>query len=168
MCGCGCLTNLAIVGSTRTGAVKGKPQRYVMGHQSRKSLVEYVEQDCGYETPCWVWQRATDGRGYGQIRVRPDTCGAHRVYWERENGPIPEGLQLDHLCRNHACVRPSHLEPVTHVENIRRGAATKLTHEAVREIRLGGRSISDWSDLHHVTRQAIKDVLSRKSWSDVL
>ena len=46
---------------------------------------------------------------------------AHRVSWELLVGPIPEGLELDHLCRNHGCVNPDHLEPVTHAVNVRRG-----------------------------------------------
>ena len=57
------------------------------------------------------------GQGYWQGRVTT----AHRITWQLTNGPIPEGLQLDHLCRNRRCVRPSHLEPVTQHVNILRG-----------------------------------------------
>lgn len=74
---------------------------------------------------CWEWVASLDGNGYGQIneggRGRP--LPAHRVVYEMVRGPIPEGLYVDHLCRNPRCVKPSHLEPVTHAENVRRGRA---------------------------------------------
>lgn len=62
---------------------------------------------------CWVWRRGRDSHGYGTIHVQRKQVGAHRVSYETFVGPIPEGLQLDHLCRNRACVNPGHLEPVT-------------------------------------------------------
>lgn len=75
--------------------------------------------DKGDGSGCWIWT-ANLRQGYGVFRLgalRP----AHRVAWEWAKGPVPDGLPLDHLCRNRACVRPSHLEPVTHRENILRG-----------------------------------------------
>lgn len=70
---------------------------------------------------CWLWTASIKAEGYGQVR-RPDgrTGYAHRVVYELLVGPIPEGLELDHLCRVRACVNPEHLEPVTHEENVRR------------------------------------------------
>lgn len=70
---------------------------------------------------CWEWTAYRDAQGYGKVRVGRQTFGAHRVVYELMVGPVPDGLQLDHLCRNRGCVRPAHLEPVTQRENILRG-----------------------------------------------
>ena len=73
---------------------------------------------------CWIWTAMTAKNGYGKFRLSKPVrrmALAHRVAYELEVGPIPEGLQLDHLCRNRSCVRPDHLEPVTIGENLRRG-----------------------------------------------
>jgi len=72
---------------------------------------------------CWEWVAAIGGGGYGVVRNDGRQQAAHRVLYEIMVGPIPAGLQLDHLCRNRRCVRPGHLEPVTCGENIRRGTA---------------------------------------------
>jgi len=70
---------------------------------------------------CWEWTRAKTSGGYGQFWVKPRKVVCHRFAYEQLVGPIPEGLQLDHLCRNRACVNPNHLEPVTQQVNILRG-----------------------------------------------
>lgn len=72
------------------------------------------------EGACWPWYAFIDPQGYGR---HGRTSMAHRVVYEALVGPIPEGLQLDHLCRNRSCVNPAHLEPVTMHENIVRGAS---------------------------------------------
>lgn len=78
---------------------------------------------------CWLWGAAKHEDGYGRAwwggRLRP----AHRVAYELTVGLIPEGHDLDHLCRVHECVRPDHLEPVTRKENLRRGVGAEVTRQ---------------------------------------
>lgn len=73
---------------------------------------------------CWEWKRGKDTWGYGQIGIQVDgrtkQLQAHRVSYELHVGKIPDGLELDHLCRNRACVNHSHLEPVTTRINVLR------------------------------------------------
>lgn len=82
----------------------------------------YVVDDFG----CWIWKGQINNKGYGLIWVNSvgQKVAAHRVVYELLVGPIPEGLELDHLqergCHTTACVNPEHLEPVTHAENMRR------------------------------------------------
>ncbi len=76
---------------------------------------------------CWLWVGSLDRRGYGQFDVIVDGIHrnhrAHRWGYEQLVGPIPDGVEPDHLCRNRACVRPDHLELVSHAENVARGDA---------------------------------------------
>ena len=72
------------------------------------------------ESGCDVWIGALSTKGYGQFWINGRQTQAHRWAYENLRGPIPEGLEIDHLCHNPACVRVDHLEPVTHAENLRR------------------------------------------------
>ena len=74
-------------------------------------------------TGCWLWTGARDARGYGNLRLADHVRKAHRVVYELLRRPLPEGWDCDHLCREPSCVRPEHIEPVPHIENVRRGAA---------------------------------------------
>jgi hypothetical protein len=70
---------------------------------------------------CLVWPMRRNGAGYGCIGMGGRNMLAHRVAFILSKGPIPDGMPLDHLCRNRACINPDHLEIVTHTENVRRG-----------------------------------------------
>ena len=80
----------------------------------------------GQPVDCWPWTGYVCAGGYGRFaaRCRPTVLvQAHRFAYETEIGPIPVGLDLDHLCRNRRCVNPTHLEPVTRRTNVMRGMA---------------------------------------------
>lgn len=83
------------------------------------------------ESGCWEWIGRRNQGGYGRFYIGTGTndqryASAHRWSYERVVGEIPDGLDLDHLCRNRSCVNPAHLEPVTRQENIRRGVGPQL------------------------------------------
>lgn len=132
-CGCGRKTKIAAKTNTAQHQRKGYPNRYIAGHHGPQHP-DYLEEDRGHETPCWIWQGGLDRDGYGLAgwlnAGRRSSRPAHGHYYEKLIGPIPDGLELDHLCRVRACVNPGHLEPVSHDENVRRGLAhrTIQTH----------------------------------------
>ena len=95
----------------------------------------FVEEDRGYETPCHIWQGAIAVNGYGLVRRGGVMRRAHRWAWEQVNGSIPDGLVMDHLCRNRPCVNPAHVEPVTQAENVRRGRLCRVPEDVVDAIR---------------------------------
>lgn len=141
-CGCGERAPLATYTQARRGFVKGQPLRFIREHHKRRRRryrfdeSYYRIEDRGYETPCWMWALSLDGRGYGQA-WSPETGKpgrAHRAMYEQEVGQIPEGLELDHLCFQTACVNPRHLEPVTGIENARRQADRRVGNERIEEI----------------------------------
>ena len=74
---------------------------------------------------CWLWMASTARGGYGQFNDGTTMVRAHRFAYTAFVGEIPDGLDLDHLCRNRWCVNPDHLEPVTRSENLRRGYAAR-------------------------------------------
>jgi len=85
---------------------------------------------------CWEWTGWTNGAAYGKFCADKTTkkAYAHRWLWEQVVSPIPDGLTIDHLCRNTLCVNPDHLEPVTGAVNTARGTAHERLLERQRSI----------------------------------
>jgi hypothetical protein len=91
----------------------------------------------GLSLPCWLWVGAINRGGYGHMSVKYEdgwrVRTVHRVAFRILIGPIPEGLELDHLCRVRRCCNPWHLEPVTKTVNIRRGLAPVTSGRWLRD-----------------------------------
>lgn len=163
-CGCGRQTNIAKKSDARRGHVRGERVRYVRGHVTSPGVRPPVREDRGHATPCLIWQGCVGTHGYGQVRDRGVVRRAHRVAYEREVGPIPDGMQLDHLCRVRACVNVEHLEPVTQTENVRRGGSVLLSWPAVRAIRSDPRPARLVAVEHGVSVHHVRNVRQRRSW----
>lgn len=108
----------------------------------------------GGPADCWDWHSTRTKTGYGVFTlVRGRAIVAHRFAYQQMVGEIPEGLELDHLCRNRACVNPAHLEPVTHDENIRRGAlaraAERPTTCSIEGCTDSGQLVRGWCQKHY-------------------
>jgi hypothetical protein len=171
-CGCGQETSLAKSNATKPGYVKGQPMRYVVGHNGRKSFVEYVVEDRGYETPCWIWQKALTTAGYGTMYdENGKTAYAHIVFHRRKHGPIPKGAQLHHVCGVRSCVNPDH--------TVRKTAAThsqadraKLTADDVREARAlfdtGQMRVTELARKYDVSSGTISRIVRRLQWRNVV
>lgn len=170
-CGCGEKTKIALRTDTAKGWIKGRPMRFVAPHHSRwKSPVAFVEKDFGYETPCWVWQRRLSTQGYGRTYADGREKQAHQVTWERVYGPVPEGLELDHLCRVRSCVNPAHLEAVPHPVNVQRGAVGRITAGQAREIRsrrLAGERTMALAEEFGISQRHVYMVASGECWPNV-
>lgn len=128
-------------------------------------LENHRVEDRGYVTPCWIWQGATNEKGYGYVSHNGQWSRVHRVSYEERHGPTDS--KLDHLCRERACMNPDHLETVTTAENNRRAVTTKLTKEQVSEIRslYPGMTQQALADQFGVSRRHIRQILSGDRWN---
>lgn len=144
-----------------------------MRRETTPLVVRFIDKVdfTGGPDDCWMWVGSLSGNGYGRIQgyvVDASPKLAHRVAYELVNGPIPEGMQLDHLCRNRRCVNPAHLEPVTCGENLRRGCRTRLTWAAVDEIRARrqrGESRRSVADRFDITVDYVTSITNGSKWN---
>lgn len=92
--------------------------------------MEHLDARTEREGDCLIWTGSTDSDGYGRLSVNGKWAKAHRLVWERANGPIPHGVMIDHTCWNRACVELAHLRLATNAENVRNGAGARPTNRS--------------------------------------
>lgn len=170
-CGCGQKASVAKFSDRSKGWIKGEPKEWCNGHASR-CLKPCIEIDSS--TGCWNWLKCLAENGYARASTFAGNnthAAVHRMTWEWVFGAVPDGLDLDHLCRNRKCVNPDHLEPVTRRVNTRRGHGVRLNAELVRTIRSKYeevRSERRLAVLLGIPRPTINTVLSGRLWGDIV
>jgi hypothetical protein len=107
-CDCGEKTKIAPYSSRRLGWIAGEPTRYIKGHNNRR-YDNWVAEDTGYDTACWIWRGRRDGSGYGQVYVDNKLVGIHRYMYRREGNRLADGEAVHHLCGVKLCCNPDHL-----------------------------------------------------------
>ena len=112
-------------------------------------------------TGCWIWVGARNLKGYGHVTIKRKTFAVHRVMYENYKGPIPEGFQIDHLCRVPSCCNPDHLEAVTQRENLMRGKTKASANASKTKCRYGheysfNRNGSRYCKKCHVATQRLR------------
>lgn len=165
-CGCGEQTSIPKYGDVSKGWTKGVPLAYCNGHFTR--IGKRYEIDTA--TGCWNWLIGLNPNGYASVRCNNRTRVIYKWLWEILNGPTPTGLELDHKCRNRRCINPEHLRLVTHAENMRAGAMTKLKHAQVIEIRrllAEGVTHRAIAPLFNVEKTAITNISRGHTWRDI-
>lgn len=169
-CGCGQQTKLVKGNDPKNGRILGQPSKYILGHNgyvaARKP--EYVVDKI---TGCWNWVRCLTGVGYGYQKLKGGRgIVAHRLIYERLVGSVPEGMTLDHLCRNRRCVNPYHLRVVTNQENCQAGLQATLLPDQVlwmREKRKEGWTYKALGDEFGVTKGTAYAAVNGNTWNNL-
>lgn len=169
-CKCGERAPIATQTIKRLGVKEGEPFRYIKFHHIPPDVPQYIEEFKSKNplvvTACWIWQWAKSN-GYGVLANKEGSRLAHVIMYEKHRGPVPEGLDLDHLCKVPACVNPYHLEAVTHRVNMERGKNSKLSHEKAEEIRVRksrGESTKSLAVFYGVDTSTILGVCRFDTW----
>lgn len=123
-----------------------KPLRKVVLGTVQDRLEAHTDRGDG----CWIWTGGMSRGGYGAMGVDGRMLPAHRVAYELEYGPIAPGLVIDHKCFTHSCVRPDHLQSVTHKQNIEnRSGLDKNNTSGVRGVSWDRKNSRWQAKVHH-------------------
>lgn len=119
-CGCGEDAPISAAATKKTGREKGKPCRFVHGHNCRRDVLTRFREGIwvNEQTGCWEWKKACTRAGYGLIGSGRTLIYTHRLSYETHVGPIPEGHHVCHKCDNPKCCNPEHLFTGTDADNL--------------------------------------------------
>lgn len=112
---------------------------------------------------CWYWRGSRGEQGHGRVKILGRAYPAHVVSFVLSGGIIPDGMELDHLCRTPECVNPTHVEPVTHRENVARGLAP-IARQMAMETCLNGHSFSNMTRRGRRNCRACARKYQREYW----
>jgi hypothetical protein len=122
-------------------------------------------QHAAHLGPCWVWRKQLVGGRYGRKWVKGRGVLAHVWYYEQAKGPIPVGLEIDHLCRVKQCVNPAHLEAVTRTVNRQRRSV--ISEEGVRHVRRSGMTATEAAKHLGISVTAASWIVRRLTWKGI-
>lgn len=151
-------------------------------YMAGKSLAERIKLMSAENlaTGCWIWQRAVNNKGYGQLRYGEKLLLAHRASYEAAHGSIPEELFICHRCDTPACVNPDHLfagleqansDDKLEKERQARGTShgmARLTEDQIRAIRIDPRRNKPVGDAYGITAGCVSMIKHRKRWAHVI
>jgi hypothetical protein len=180
MCGCGSVPKQHRYTQVSRGLTKGNYYLYCSGHNKRRHWTgpNWIEEDRGFGTSCWIWQRAIDPKlGYGHTTLNGEQIRVHRAAYIEARGEIPKGYDVHHRCAIPACVNPDHLEALPRADHAQSEVdpRSKLNREQVREMRLRTAVLTCGHETaakilapdYGVSEMCVLGILRRRHWKNV-
>ena len=127
---------------------------------------KWKEEDRGYKTPCHIWQRFCDKKGYGQQGFQNRCRAAHRLAYIAAHGPIPKKMLVHHECDVPPCINPDHLRLVT-IREHQRLHAPKLTEQEVLEIQAAEGTHQQIAQRYGLSKAYVSQIKRGDHWTGV-
>jgi len=146
-----------------TAAEMQERAKWGRGIPADRFATSYITEPNG----CWRWIKGRTTSGYGHFHMLGHYYQAHLIAYIIHVGPLPDGLEADHLCRNRWCVNPEHVEPVTHAVNMQRSIRAVLSPEqvvAIRNARRGGAGVRKLARQYGINHATVSRIANGLTW----